>query len=685
MSKRRDVRHTVRQNRKPGAFERQAIRLVLLVALLQGITYLLLLPPWQHYDEPSHFEYAWLMANLGDRPTNDDVDQGMRRAVIASMIEHDFYTGWANPPDLNSGASLSLGFPAFSHPTAYYVLVSLPLRLAAMLDLDVTTQLYLARTVSFGLFLLTVGVAVGMMRDLTSPGHVLRWGVPLVLVLLPPFVDVMTSVNSDVGAALVASLFLWGSVRTIRYGITWQRVGWVVGAALLAVMTKNTAAVTIVLVPLVLLLSFWLQRGWSWRWFGVGGLGLGILLLPLFVGWGDAAYWYRWWGMTTHEQPTRTPSNAAATDGHAVLIWRDAPDIVGRLERWSNPLGAHALQLEAVSDTQRRLINPLLEADIDAAAGKTITVGGWLWADRPVTAASPGVVVHNRPAAARNVQWHPVELTTRPTFVSWTFKVSEQISGLHYAFLVPALAADEPPLRVYLDGAVLALGELPTDTAPVFDDASARSGTWGDQRFVNLVRNPSAEQAWPRLRPWVEPTLNEYVSLGAGRTPSKLLAAMVDVERTSELLLSPLSLIPFDTTFTRLAWGHVVLTHPAWMYVVRGLWLAALLGGVLWWLDVRRPTLHGLRPALALLAVAGALVWLSTLTRTLPRINEGLPLPMARYTFPAILVTILALVGGWWSLWPRRWRPAGMGLLLMGMLVLNLASVRRALEYYYGW
>ncbi len=67
--------------------ERTELGLVLCVAALQGLLYVFLLPPWQHYDEPTHFEYAWLIANRGHLPTVVDVDPIMRREVAASMLE----------------------------------------------------------------------------------------------------------------------------------------------------------------------------------------------------------------------------------------------------------------------------------------------------------------------------------------------------------------------------------------------------------------------------------------------------------------------------------------------------------------------------------------------------------------------------------------------------------------------
>ncbi len=34
------------------------LMVVLVIGLVPGMSNLVLLPPWQHYDEPIHFEYA---------------------------------------------------------------------------------------------------------------------------------------------------------------------------------------------------------------------------------------------------------------------------------------------------------------------------------------------------------------------------------------------------------------------------------------------------------------------------------------------------------------------------------------------------------------------------------------------------------------------------------------------------
>ncbi|NJN66481.1 MAG: hypothetical protein HC884_07090, partial [Chloroflexaceae bacterium] len=390
--------------------------------------------------------------------------------------------------------------------------------------------------------------------------------------------------------------------------------------------------------------------------------GVGVVGVLAGVGWGDAAFWYRVYGAEQQDTPTR-------------VVYPDAP------------VGSHAIMLEAgpgpAKMFQRRLSNPLLPEQVGQVAGQVVTVGGWLWTSRPASVWSPGVAYSTRAGESYQVETRPVDGTTTPHFVAWVLAVPAGRESLEYALPVAPPAKGEPPLRVFLDGAVLAVGKFPTDVAPVFDDASGQAGVWGGRRFVNLVRNGSAEQAWPRLRPWVQHTLSRLVGSGWGRTPALLLASLCDVRRSASILAIYTGWLPLDGLVTGLAWGHIRLTNPVWVVLFRGVVAMALVGGGFWLARTRsvaRP--RGLWPALFVLVVACVLVWGITATRVLPKIGEGFVYPVVRYTFPSVIPTVLAIVGGWGMAWPRRVRPVALWLLVGGLLVLNVASVRLIGAFY---
>ncbi len=419
--------------------ERRQLLAILVIALLQGLLFVWIVPPWQHYDEPTHFEYAWLIAQHRRQPQPGDESAAMRREVQASMATNGYFA--ANPSLIEDDASsISIGYTELGHPPGYYMLAAIPIALFP--QLDVTTQLYLARLVSVGLFLLTVAISWGVAREVVPPGNPLRWAVPLVAALLPTFADVMSSVNNDVGAVFAVSLFIWGALRLIVRGFSWRRLGWVVGAALLGAVMKNTAMVAVALTPAVFLFAFWAWRGWRLRWLWAGLLGLTFATLVALFSWGDAARWYRADTATTQVGPTREARKEA-------------------------PHGTHVYALHADSSAPGQgLLYPLRADDVRRIAGRTVTLGAWVWANRDVQSLplALDVRVAGRPEFQRLGQ--PVTLSTSPTFVTQTFTLPINVERVHVVLNTAITSGQEPALDVYFDEVLLAEG--------TFDPSSAR-------------------------------------------------------------------------------------------------------------------------------------------------------------------------------------------------------------------
>lgn len=625
------------------------VALVLLIALCQGALFLALLPPWQHYDEPTHFEYAWLSANRTLLPQAGDIDRAMRRELASSMLEQQFYWNLAQPTLFDDKKPIDVGISELGHPPGYYLLVSLPLRLVRHLDL--VSQLYVARSVSVLLLLLSIAATAGLMREITPPGHDLRWAVPLALTLLPTFVDLMTAVNNDVGAVAIFSIFVWGAARTIRRGLNWRRVAWLFASAVLAVFVKNTAAVALALAPLAVLVAFWMRRGWRWRWLYAAVAGSVLLAVPLLFSWGDAAFWYR--GNT---QTAQVPANRVAMP-HA-------------------PLGNHALMLETPASGAQILISPLANTPMQNLAGRALTAGAWVWADQPEVSAEIGVAYKTPTQLAAVVMSQAITVTSTPIFIAQAFVLPEQASYVHYQISARRPQATTAPAHVYVDGAVLAAGEFARGGVPAFASADAANGDWGGQPFTNLLRNPSGERAWPRLRPTVDSLLLHYIH----RSPAQVVAALMDVQRIT-VLFWPLLVRPaIDSMVMSFAWSHVRLNSMAWLYLAQGLAILALLGSLRWLFSHRGPREQ--RVAFLFLLFADLLIWANMLLRPLPLLGEVFVVPAARYTFPAIGITMLIVLGGWRALWPRRWQARVTFALLAGLFIMNLAAIQTITAFY---
>lgn len=624
----------------PPARDKWRSRLILLLALLNGLLYLFFVPPWQHYDEPGHFDYAWLIASRGVLPQAGDYDPTMRREVAASMIEHGFFHGMDFMPNLLAQAE-----PVWIGPTQvgndppfYYLMVALPLRLIRFAD--VTFQLYVARTVSLLLYVLSVWLAGRSMAELVGESHVLRWAVPGMMALLPAYTDLMTAVNNDVGAVGTFSLFLWGAVRMVARGFSWPRLVWVAAAAALCVWTKNTVAVAVLLAPLAVALSvFRGPRQWlAWLAFAA----VGVALLMAAFGWGDAAMWYR----------------------------RSDQEIPTRQKRAESPLGEAALAVEmAPQEPGRSLMQPLLQADVEALRGQAVTLGAWIWASGPVRVRSP--ILDDGHQAI----WEPIEVGPTPTFYALRATIAAEAKEVRIILSPQVDRTVAQTVTVWYDGLVLAEGARPLDQVPLFDDPAGREGVWGGELFVNHIRNGSAEVAWPRVRGWVEKgsrdlPLHLPVSL-------PYLVGLWDWAYTGRAYKAALVNM-FRSFWARFGWNHVGLASE-WYTFLAGWTAIGIASAGVSMARARRAYPSPTQRALPFLGLAGAMVWGICLLRT----DYFQPfIPGARYAYPAIVPTALALMGGWLAWAPRRarrWTAVG---LLCGMALLDGVSLVTIWTFY---
>lgn len=191
------------------------LRWLLPLTLLQGLLYLIVTPPWEHYDEPGHFVYAAEIAG-GELNERGPVALSISREVADSMYRHGFLDGQYRP-DLLAPGIVAVAADQRVHPPLYYTLVALPL--GPMRYLSVETQLYTARTMSLLLYLLTI-VAAWRIAVVVAPEDLLfQQLLPLLVLLVPTFADLMTAVNNDVLLNFAVTAALLGAVLLVRDGL----------------------------------------------------------------------------------------------------------------------------------------------------------------------------------------------------------------------------------------------------------------------------------------------------------------------------------------------------------------------------------------------------------------------------------------------------------------------------------
>lgn len=630
-----------------GSRERWFITLVMVLGLVHGMLYLILMPPWQHYEEPSHFEYAWLIASRLSLPEYPAYDQAERRLIAESMIEHGFFTGMDFLPDLESlDEPIWIGVNVTGALPLYHIIVAIPLRF--LLNTDVDTQLYAARVVSLVMYLLTLWLAYKTVSEFVPPGHILRWAVPGALALLPGFAELMSAVSSDVGATIAFSLFLYASARLIQRGLSWGGTIFILGCMVLCILTKNTVLVAL---PLGILAFFFALQ--NWRGWKIAGLALLLVFLALVVAvfsWGDASLWYR---RSVQNAPTRVTSSTA-------------------------PIGRAVLLLEALpGDTPSAVYQPLSADLVNRLRGKVVTLGAWMWASEVSQVKMPDVSTSLQAAGGELV-----ELGLQPVFVTSRVEIPADAGRLWVVLQAPLIESADGPLTIYYDGIILLEGEWPQDFQPDFAGTQANEGTWAGRDFHNLVRNASAEKNWPYVRPWVE-NLAKRFPWAAHLSPTGLVNASLDLQNSAPLFRATISRL-WQTFWGFFGWGHIALPSDAYR-VLKWFTLLSLAGAPLGLWNIGRSKSRTWGMALAFLVVSMVVIWGSAFLRGLPSLFGQVYLPTARYAYPVIIPTMLVITAGWCACLPRaKWQWLLSGVYFTVLAGLDILSVITVIGYYSG-
>jgi len=621
--------------------------LVLLLGAAHGLIYVFLIPPWQHYDEPGNFEYAWLVANYEGLPERGDHDQSMRREVSASMIEHNFYENIPGMPNMLSlNQPKSIGIPQTSDPPLYYQLVSLPLSL--LRGTDITFQLHIGRLISWALFNICILSAWGLMNELTQPRHPLRWMVPFSLALLPGFVDIMTAVNNDVGATAFFSLFLWGAVITIKHGLSWRRLFWIMGTTILCLFTKSTVYFVLPLLGITVLFAIFRGKRRRWAWHIIGVCGIGLFLIAFT--WGEVTQWYR----------------------------HDPYNYQTRHETTEAPLGDHVFLIAIQKGKTNPQISQGLTLDkIDIMRGKPVTIGAWVWADSSMIVRLP---ILN--AGDKNTT-QPVEIGRTPNFFAYHTEIEEDVTQVHI-LLSPLTTQSQEDVNIYFDGVILALGNYPTDRNPEFRDSEMRGGLWGGKYFENLLDNPSAEFGGINLRPNINEFIQKYFPINL----SWVLNSIADWKKSAWYYESTVFNL-LRTFWAKFGWGHVHLLGSKPYRFLAGITLLGLIGsgGYLQRRKTDQPW-----EVIFLFGSALLFIWGATFYRgiySLIRYDNRVFIPSARYAYPVVIPTMLFLNIGWlecmrffqkWTRIPRYYLRILFILFFISLDVISLMSIYR---YYY--
>jgi len=236
--------------------------LLLSLALVHGLIYAAVVPPWQGPDETGHLEYAWVLVRLGRVPGREDLSPSFEQELLASLYEWRYGEFTGSPlseqmptrtsqlPDSSHARySRPLLSERFSLAYVWQALFLLPLQ-----HQDLALQLFVARLSSVLLNVAIVWLAFLSALELFPSRRELAVLMAAVVLFVPQHTFVNSTVGDGALAELMACLVVYSWILAFRRGLKVWNVGAILVATAIGVWTKNTAAF---LIPANLGLAVW--------------------------------------------------------------------------------------------------------------------------------------------------------------------------------------------------------------------------------------------------------------------------------------------------------------------------------------------------------------------------------------------------------------------------------------------
>ena len=230
--------------------------MLFVMALVHGLVYLSLIPPWQGPDEPLHFEYGRLLAEYWRPLRPGDGLPEVRQAILDSMYQFrsgDFLRFGNRRPTFAEYEGVF--FYSKDYVLTRFSLAYIPYALAVwpFRSDSIAIQLYLMRLVSvvWGASVVVMAFETAHLVAPHSPWFAL--GTAWFVLFLPQHAHVTASVSDGNLAELTASLTIYLLTKMMTAGLHWRQVVLSIVLALVSALTKATALFLIPLVTVIVL------------------------------------------------------------------------------------------------------------------------------------------------------------------------------------------------------------------------------------------------------------------------------------------------------------------------------------------------------------------------------------------------------------------------------------------------
>ena len=282
------TRHPQLPQSKPLRLHRPILFWLLALALIRGIIYASLMPPWQAPDEPAQFERVRASLTAVDWNSTSENGPGWYDDLIRSLFAFGFWDFLDDArPIYEPDAPLNRYIGPYqeiygglygSRPT--FALMGWPLFLVR--NQDITLQLYLVRLNTVLMNVGIVGLAFLIVRAIFPQDMFLVVGVPSLVLFNPQHTHLLSTVNNGNLAELLTAAALYLMVKGIMEGFNWRIGSAVAGLSLVAMWTKATAYFLPVVIGCIALFQLWRYHR-HWRWLlpiGLTIVGLIFYLVP---------------------------------------------------------------------------------------------------------------------------------------------------------------------------------------------------------------------------------------------------------------------------------------------------------------------------------------------------------------------------------------------------------------------
>lgn len=244
---------------------------LLALALVRGLIYASLVPPWQAPDEPAQFERAKAALNGRDWNSTSETGPAWYDDLVRSLYAFNYWDFVDDDRPVYSPDSLLNEYIAPYHEIygglygsrLTYGLLGWPLVLAPGQDLAL--QLYLVRLYTVLMNLGIILLAYLMVREIFPGNRFLLLGVPILILFNPQHTHMLSTVNNGNLAELLATAALYFLIRGVMRGFTWPALLASLGLAVLAMWTKATAYFLAPALASIGLFYIWAYRRY-WRW-----------------------------------------------------------------------------------------------------------------------------------------------------------------------------------------------------------------------------------------------------------------------------------------------------------------------------------------------------------------------------------------------------------------------------------